>query len=246
MNTSPRPRRNPALLSLACEQRLNAYASAAAAAGVGVLALAQPASAKVIYTPADVIITTESGYQNYSLDLNHDGVADFGISAYYEVGRSSQFGFLRCAESGKSNNRVWGHGAFDGALRSGVRIGPGGRFDAPDHSMARVSRFAIRSWWFQGPWANGGKGVKDRYLGFLFHITGVTHYGWARLNVKVKARDGVNITATLTGYAYEAVPNKAIIAGKTKGPDVITLGHLARGASAIPAWELRQKARPGS
>jgi hypothetical protein len=42
------------------------------------------------------------------------------------------------------------------------------------------------------------------------------------------------IVARLTGYAYETVPNKPIIAGKTKGPDVITmpagsLGELARG-----------------
>jgi hypothetical protein len=49
------------------------------------------------------------------------------------------------------------------------------------------------------------------------------------------------ITATLTGYAYETIPNKPIIAGKTKGPDVITvqpgtLGHLAAGASAISGW----------
>jgi hypothetical protein len=41
----------------------------------------------------------------------------------------------------------------------------------------------------------------------------------------------------LTGYAYETIPNKPIIAGKTKGPDVFTvqpgsLGHLARGASS--------------
>ena len=40
---------------------------------------------------------------------------------------------------------------------------------------------------------------------------------------------------TLTGYAYETVPNKPIIAGKTKGPDVITaqpggLGRLAQGS----------------
>ena len=45
----------------------------------------------------------------------------------------------------------------------------------------------------------------------------------------------------LTGYAYETVPNKPIITGKTTGPDVITLdpatlGHLAQGASGISAW----------
>jgi hypothetical protein len=39
----------------------------------------------------------------------------------------------------------------------------------------------------------------------------------------------------LTGYAYETIPNKAIVTGKTKGRDVITvrpasLGHSAAGA----------------
>jgi len=49
------------------------------------------------------------------------------------------------------------------------------------------------------------------------------------------------VSATLTGYAYETIPGKAIITGKTHGPDVITLqdaslGHLARGASGLSAW----------
>jgi hypothetical protein len=42
------------------------------------------------------------------------------------------------------------------------------------------------------------------------------------------------VSGTLTGYAYETIPNKPIIAGKMKGEDVITfqpdtLGDLARG-----------------
>jgi hypothetical protein len=70
-------------------------------------------------------------------------------------------------------------------------------------------------------------------------IDGQVHYGWARLNV---ARPQVGgIQATVTGYAYETIPNKPIITGKTKEPDVITLksatlGHLAQGASGISAW----------
>jgi hypothetical protein len=56
------------------------------------------------------------------------------------------------------------------------------------------------------------------------------------------------ITGTLTGYAYETVANKPIIAGKTKGPDVITarpasLGHLAHGASGLSAWRAQSSAR---
>ena len=71
-----------------------------------------------------------------------------------------------------------------------------------------------------------------------FTINGKVHYGWARLSV-TNLKGKFRITATLTGYAYETIPNKPIIAGKTKGPDVIalpaTLGHLARG-SGLSAW----------
>jgi hypothetical protein len=50
-----------------------------------------------------------------------------------------------------------------------------------------------------------------RRLGVKFEINGKTHFGWARMIAKVS---GVKITATLTGYAYETVPNTTIIAGK--------------------------------
>jgi hypothetical protein len=49
--------------------------------------------------------------------------------------------------------------------------------------------------------------------------------------------------ATLTGYAFETIPNKPIVTGLSGGTDVsstepeaATLGHLAAGASAIQAW----------
>jgi hypothetical protein len=79
-----------------------------------------------------------------------------------------------------------------------------------------------------GSWVN----VKNRCLGVKFKIKGKIHYGWARLSVQVQFP--LTITATLTGYAYETIPNKAIIAGKTKGPEdsaeqPATLGRLALG-----------------
>jgi len=83
------------------------------------------------------------------------------------------------------------------------------------------------------PWQ---KGVQA-YLGLKFMIAGQVHYGWARVQSNGLA------TAFVDGYAYETVANKPIVTGRTKGPDVITarpgsLGHLAAGASAIPAWRL--------
>jgi hypothetical protein len=93
-----------------------------------------------------------------------------------------------------------------------------------------------------GNWPN----VRNRHLGLKFQIHKKTHYGWARLSVKT-SKMPIQMTGTLTGYAYETIPNKPITAGKTKGSDVTTvssasLGHLAAGASAIPAWRVRQPA----
>jgi hypothetical protein len=78
---------------------------------------------------------------------------------------------------------------------------------------------------FFGYWVN----AQHRYLGLRFIINGKVHYGWARLNVQTETRN--QIKATLTGYAYETIANKPIIAGKTHGKDEATLGRLAQGAS---------------
>ena len=93
-----------------------------------------------------------------------------------------------------------------------------------------------------GPWQN----ITGGYLGLKFVIHGKVLYGWARLNVTVTDR---GVFGLLTGYAYETVANKAILAGKTKGdeddigmgpadfnnhsPDAGTLSQLAQGAAGL-------------
>ena len=72
--------------------------------------------------------------------------------------------------------------------------------------------------------------AQDKFLGLKFHIKGNVHYAWARFSVTN------SLKVTLAGYAYETIPNKPIITGKTKGSDVIalepgSLGALAAGAS---------------
>jgi hypothetical protein len=68
-------------------------------------------------------------------------------------------------------------------------------------------------------------GQPSANLGLRFTIVGETHYGWARLSTV----SGI----FLNGYAYETIPNKPIIAGKTHGKDEATLGRLAQGASGV-------------
>jgi hypothetical protein len=100
-----------------------------------------------------------------------------------------------------------------------------------------------------GRWVN----VRSRYLGLKFRIKGKVHYGWARLNVTV---GNSRITSTLTGYAFETIPNKPIVTGATKGPDDIeptaslnppasepaTLGALAMGAPGLAIWRRKETA----
>ena len=78
MNRPSRPRKT-ANLSESILQQLNMYAFAATAAGGGVLALAKPAQGKINYTSTHHVITQN---HRYKLDLNHDEVADFGLSNY--------------------------------------------------------------------------------------------------------------------------------------------------------------------
>jgi hypothetical protein len=81
------------------------------------------------------------------------------------------------------------------------------------------------------PWRN----ATNRYLGLRFRIDGKTHFGWARFTIKAQAR---GVVATLTGYAYETVPNKPIIAGKTKGSDDNRIVEEPNASLAAPASNL--------
>jgi len=247
MKPSSRPPRTSSKLSDSVHHRLNMYALAASAAGVSVLALAPPAEARIVYTPAHIKILP---LHKNPLDLNHDGVTDFSFTNFGGGGQSV-YSLLRIRPIPPTGgNAIIGqNNSFNSAfaLPARFRIGPAGQ---KSHTMymAGWESNGTGQTHFVGQWANGGKGVKKRYLGLKFIIKGKTHFGWARLDVTVtKGGTGGHLSALLTGYAYETIPDKPIIAGKTMGSDIITvqlasLGHLAAGASAIPAWRVKQTA----
>ncbi len=216
------------------EQRLNSYALAASAAGVGMLALTQPATAKIVYTRVHHVI--EPGHK-YHLDLVGRGVTDFTLTNYAVqwCDGLSQY-CIALSQTATRRNSAMGyysgdHGTWDSALTAGRRIGPHLNFHPEFGELASgfASRLTGGETRFYGQWTH----VKNRYLGLRFMIKGKTHYGWARLNVGISRP--LQFAVTLTGYAYETIPNKPIIAGQTHGKDVITvepasLGHLAQGA----------------
>ena len=240
MTRSPRPRK-PSALSRSTHQRLNSYAVAASAAGVSVLALARASEAKVIYTETHQV--THTGFPLY-IDLNHDGIKDFVLRTRYYAG--SYFSAGLDASGYRNFNNVVAGRRFSrssyffsaaSALRAGARIGPERKFPVhhPFMALELFNRDRTSQYSDVGPWVGKGNGVRNRYLGLKFVIHGKVHYGWARLSVTLgHHRQYDDVSGTLTGYAYETVPNKPIIAGQITGPDVIrvqpeTLGSLARG-----------------
>jgi hypothetical protein len=257
MSGVPRPRRT-ASLAKSLDQQLNlytlaakancrlAYAAAASAVGTSALSLAPLAEAKIIYTPTHVQIPPGLGYAFIDFDYLPKGAdADFKLVRYSGCPSSQKCASVLWAVpySQRTNGVAVRAGyaeSYAAALRPGSQMGPHKRVVQDGAAlMARHWNHDTNLW--EGRWANGGEGLKNGYLGLKFVLNGRVHYGWARVSLTVK-NNRFN-TATLTGYAFETIPNKSIIIGKTQGPDVIvrpaTLGDLAAGTNARSAWRTR-------
>jgi len=247
----------PANLRDSLNQHLHLYALAASAAGVSMLALVQSAEAEIIYTPANVVIGVN---QHYDLDITGGGTVNFTIHNHGHATTSGFWASLFVAHPG--GNQVAAHLARNGtswayALPSGAHINQKTEHFAERRVTMAYSNFFLTATFRGGSWISS-VGTAARYLGLKFKIDGKDHYGWARLNVKTYY---TQITATLTGFAYETIPNKPIRAGQEQGnvqgsgedeslkqpgpaalakpaPQPATLGMLALGSPALSS--LRQ------
>jgi hypothetical protein len=201
MKASPRPRK-ASELPQSIRRSLDIYALAASAAGVGMLALAHPAEAKIVYTPANKWLPLN---QNFYLDLNHDGIKDFRFWLA-SINWSTRFskGFLHSldvevAESDQSKNAFYYSVSqfclCAPALRKGTKVGPKSPFTGPAGPWLFLRSYQSGEHRSACKWL----GVKEAYLGVRFIIKGRAHYGWVRL---AYMRASTNRTrAKLTGYA---------------------------------------------
>ena len=250
-------------LSQSIHQQLNMYAIAAGAAGVGLLALAQPAQAKIVYTAANTKLPINAPFY---LDLNHDGIKDFKLylrsASGPPTGSRSVYNSLRI--TGQRKNEVWtvrsSHTSrfCAAALPKGRQVGPRSPLQKGSHIMAVYAQSVGGGGTEFCPWATNNVNAHP-YLGLKFLINGKIHFGWARIENVIL----VGVSATLVDYAYETVPNRPIVAGKMKGPDVdssaeqqnagaltaptpkpATLGLLAMGSPSLSIWRRRQS--PGA
>jgi len=220
------------------------YSLAAAAAGVSILALAQPANGEVVITKKMIPIPANQGQYGVGIDLNHDGVNDF----YFDFRSATLQPNFRTLNITAVQGELIGFSSYEpnnvyaSALRRGAKIGPSAPFSfVPNVVVERSYPKGASSEKLMGEW---GGDPKNRYLGVRFLIKGEYHYGWIRLTVHT-----LPMSATITAYAYETVPNQAILAGTAEietaevqgskanqtqaGP---SLGMLAAGAEGLPLW----------
>ncbi len=222
-----RPNPYPIQLTPSLEKRLTAYTLTAVAAGLGVAFATPGAEAKVIYIPANKILTSGT------FALPAGGGSRSGWT-FFDGFHNNSFSFDNLSVRPMNGAAVSVANGYAPALGSGASIGPNKIFQSTPTRMEKVTFLSDSSLTqAYGPWAN----VSNRYLGLRILINGETHYGWARFSVANSGSltSGVHIKATFTGYAYETIANRPIQAGATTGPveaaNSGSLGCLAMGCA---------------
>jgi hypothetical protein len=232
-------------LSNSLQRQLNLYALAGAAGASGLLWPAS-AQAEIVYTAANQGIFDN---HSYVLDLTNSGNADFTIHNRSMSSTSGHWASLYV--TGAPGNTVEGNGRhfrlrsfFEAAdLQAGALIPA----KVPSKNEAMLAFHCSGFLSCSASSVNGGNwfGATSLYLGLKFVVQGQTHYGWARLSVHFSYP---RLTAILTGYAYETLPNTPIFAGgvepsqsgiaplKTRTRRGPTLGALALGSQGRWLW----------
>ena len=224
-----------------------AYAAAAGAAGVGVLLTGQSAQ-------ADIVVTTAHSFVNpsttISLDLNHDGIADF------QLGQSlgTFFSPTMVIKGLEPGDAVQGFVSFYDFIPHTVasRLSPGASIGSAavfkKKAILGEARCCFATYYY-GPWAHGGNG----FLGLRFTIGGQVHYGWIELNVHDFYQTRDDYGELVVSYAYDTVANQGIFAGEgfrganllsDAAPEPGTLGLLALGSLGLGFWQ-RKRQTPG-
>ncbi len=216
----------PKILGHQLSKRLLACAPVAGAILAG---SASDVEAEAVYTPVHSRI-----YQDFLIDLNHDGIPDFHVTSYdfSGAGELAVYPLVQGNRIAATPGLCQIHPNGAVALPKGAVIGPGVQFGAKADCMAFGFRSASST--SNGAWLN----AKDRYLGFAFVIDGKEHFGWARLSMGRFIFEELGI---ITGYAYETIPGKPIVAGDqgnvaAPSAEQTTLGALALGAPGQELW----------
>jgi hypothetical protein len=188
------------------EKKLKSYSAFSAA----LLAAPVMADAQIVFNdiPDTTCITHAVGY---SIDLNGDGGFEFSLAP---IKGTSSASFYRQIV-GFGSNSIYSVAAstqsgivYPLVLNEGDRIGD-------DLSWEIYSSYL----WVLAKSSSAGSGAvkggnwlgaEDKYLGFRIELEGTKRYGWARVSIDTNAN-----SVTIKSFAYQVLPDSAIIAGDT-------------------------------
>jgi len=223
-------------------KRVAAYGLAATGAGLGIIAGAEPAEAKIVYIPANILFEDRA-----VIDIDN---VDFVITQIKE----DNFGYTFILKVQGGGGGVLASSRFPGwagRLSVGARIGASGHFYR-NPQMAEAATYNCCPT-HTGPWdPYGPPGPSSGFLGLKFLINGQDHYGWAEISI-IGDPQGYpyleGFRGVVRGYAYNTVPNQPILAGQTSegsfigemAPQPATLGLLALGAPGVDIWRPRRR-----
>jgi len=182
----------------ALDSRLILYALAASAT----LTIATSSHAEVGFTPSDAVL--QGGTARLDIDLDHDNSTDFTIMIKH-CRSASGYQSVRCLGAysrSPSDQLGMGNSKLANALTPRTSINTGNVF--------QVDALMTTAFGYLGYWPD----VNNSYLGVRFRVNGQVHYGWIGFRSVTHNIYGA-IFATLNGWAYEPLPNKATLAGDT-------------------------------
>lgn len=214
---------------------------AAAAGAVGLSAVAQPATAAVVYSnPADVstaFVTNSASSTNVYFDLDGGTAAnapfagaDYLLNYTNDSVEKPELAALASTNALGSVQLAKGGTANDYAVKFGANSSVGGA-----HPTWTANGWLENGNNNDGLWTSNGEG----FLGLRvdFANSGLFNYGWARVNYDDDAG-----TLTLLDFAYEIEPGVAIVTpGAVPEPHSMALAAVgAVGLSALRRRRLRR------
>lgn len=197
------------------------------------LAIGSNADAQIVYTDIDPDLYTDGSFQ--SLDIDVDGIADFGFYMYfYTSWFDVQYSmvYMQALHSGAAIENAayawWIPSTGAIALDAGAAIGSAGNFDMPPgEDLALLAALKSYNPGFSCSSSSfsphdqlffGFPGVGDKYVGIRLGEPGNYHYGWIRLSVPYHivctVPMGQSFELIAHDYALNLTANASILAGE--------------------------------
>jgi hypothetical protein len=204
---------------------VSAMPTAAAVTAVAALvAVAAPAHAQIVYTPANIVVPDNIDGVYLNLVTGETGSSGFSVAGWdvnpYTAGPGS-FNLWGATTTTWLNTDALITSADGYVLAPGTNIGPGGGFFRPGGGTSLASSVTLN--------APNLFGVQ-----FTNEAGGTNHFGW----IEITFGDSAS-SRTITGWAFDATPNAMIAAGVIPEPGTYAL--MLAGLAAVGGLVARRR-----